>query len=194
MVAHCKACTVRWIPIAQCCYGCKSLLPLFCFIGYWINPQSESESQHSNYRAGFNACAARVRRFMENQPGVNPKLQEQILESLTASHSYIVHTNQTFVNKNTSMSFTPGQAVYGVCGLQTTSEPPRTCAFTPPPSPPQSSAFRPYDRSETTTLTDGSSNSPDNCYSTAHIKRSIVEPCKLSLWRPWIPSSQHGQI
>lgn len=181
------------IPNARHRYGCNSLIPLFCHIGYWNNPQSEPESQHSNNRAGFNECAGRVRSFVENQPGVNPKLQEQILGSLAASYSFNFHTNQTLVNKSTSVSFPPGQAVY-VSGLQTTAESPCTSAFTPPPSPPLSSAFRPYDRRETTILTDASGNSPENCYSTADIKRSMEEPCKLPLWRPWIQSSQQGQI
>ena len=70
------------IPNARHRYGCNSLIPLFCHIGYWNNPQSEPESQLSNNRAGFNECAGRVRSFVENQLGVNPKLQEQILGSL----------------------------------------------------------------------------------------------------------------
>lgn len=168
---------------------------VFVLLGYSIN-QSDPESQ-SNYRAGFNDCAAKVCSFVENQPSVDSKLREQILESLTASYSYNIHTYQTRVNTNTSMCYSPGPAVY-LSSLQTVGESPCSYASTPPPSPP-SSAFSPYDRNEAAMLSELSNNFIDN-HSTADIERNIAEPCTnpvqchLPIWRPWISSTQEGQI
>lgn len=149
--------------------------------GYWTNP-SDPEFL-SSYRAGFNDCATKVCKFMENQPRVDSKLREQILVRLAASCSPVTPESVYCPSSLTTPSIYGFQASdhLSCCGVSS-----------PPPSPP-SSAFSPFNPGNGALSAVEAGRTSRGCEAIEKLDRNSMDSTSYArpLWRPWISKSQN---